>query len=363
MYYIGMMSGTSLDGVDAVLAHYQPKIGWQVINHINVGFPQALKSTLYQLNFSGAYQHEIHTAAQAEQQLTHCYAETYQKLLKTTLINADEIVAIGAHGQTIRHEPHGDTPYTIQLINGALLAYLTQQTVVCDFRCKDIAAGGQGAPLAPIFHQQLFHFDSPYAVVNIGGIANVSLIDPDNNRVSGFDCGPGNCLLDEWIQQHQGKHFDAEGQWASQGQVSTELLNKLLTDAYFSRPPPKSSGRDYFQSTWLTRFLNGSENPVDVMATLTMLTVQTIRLAIPNTYDHIVVVGGGANNQFLCQLLTKSCAPTQQLHTARSLGLDAQHVEALGFALLAKSCLAGIAIDTRTTTGAKQAVICGAIYQ
>lgn len=363
-YYIGMMSGTSLDGVDAVLARHHLDAGWQVCRHIDVALPKTLRETLYQLNFPADYpQGELHVAKAAEHALTHCYAAAYQQLMHATGISPTHVVAIGAHGQTIRHEPNLDTPYTVQLLNGAMLSCLTQQTVICDFRSQDIAAGGQGAPLAPIFHQQLFSLPPTFAVVNIGGIANVSVITP--NSTYGFDCGPGNCLLDEWVEQHLGKPFDAEGQWASTGNVLPELLDKLLADDYFSKKPPKSTGRDYFNPTWVAKHLDGNEAPVDVMRTLLHLTAITIVRALPVACDNVVLVGGGAKNCLLfdtIQTLLYAQNPNGRLVHSQTLGFDAQHIEAIGFAILAKSCLDITATDTTLVTGAKHHVICGAIY-
>lgn len=382
MYYVGIMSGTSLDGIDAVLAKYDNQ-QWQIVGHSEMPLPDDLKKTLYQLNFphvdDAQRGGELHMAKTAEQQITACYAEVYHQLIKQTALAPETILAIGAHGQTIRHEPNGDYPYTVQLLNGALLSHLTQQTVICDFRSKDIAAGGQGAPLAPIFHQYLFQQTSPFAVINIGGIANISIIDKrtDPTLVSGFDCGTGNCLMDEWIYQQRGVNFDKDGQWAATGQVLPTLLSQLLADDYFALAPPKSTGRDYFNPTWLSPYLSGDEAPQDVMRTLLELTARGITDSLPDTLNSVILAGGGAKNPLLVQRIKANLLQRGVNHTdlsanqsenlphvvcADNVGIDAQHVEALGFAVLAKQCLSQTAIDTRPVTGATTPVICGAVY-
>ncbi len=372
MYYVGMMSGTSLDGVDAVLARCQND-RWQVIQHAEKPFPDDLKQTLYDLNFADTDHTrrggELHTAKTAEQQLTACYAEVFHQLIAA--IAPTHIQAIGAHGQTIRHQPNARCPYTLQLLNGALLSHLTGQTVVCDFRSKDIAAGGQGAPLAPLFHQHLFAQQPPFAVVNIGGIANISVVGGNTSVVplSGFDCGPGNCLLDEWISRHCGKAFDKNGQWAAGGQVLPELLWRLLSDDYFAQPAPKSSGRDYFNTRWLQRYLHADEAPQDVMRTLLELTAKAITDNLPDGLNAVILAGGGAKNHLLVQTieanlsLSEKTAHCPRLLCSDELGIGAQQVEALGFALLAKQCLSGEPMPTQQVTGATTPVICGAIYR
>ncbi len=398
-YFIGMMSGTSLDGIDAVLAYQSPQTQqWSVCRHTEVAIPPALKQTLYRLNFpatadsQGNNSSELHTAQLAANAIAQCYAKAYHQLMQKSAIAADEIaadeiaadeiaaddiaaddiaaddiIAIGAHGQTVRHEPNITSPYSIQLLNGALLSQLTGQTVVCDFRSKDIAAGGQGAPLAPLFHQILFHVKPPFAVVNIGGIANISVIPATGgqNSVSGFDCGPGNCLLDEWCEKHQHQPFDQNGKWAQQGAVIDSLLQRLLTDDYFALPPPKSSGRDYFNLDWLAYYLQGDEQAVDVMRTLLQLTATAIDKALPREIKHCILVGGGAKNKLLCKVLNEKLIKRTNnvtLSCGNDYGFDVQHVEALGFAILAEHAVNRRHLATQAITGAKQASILGAVY-
>lgn len=366
MKIIGMMSGTSLDGVDAVLAEYYddhtqvPQ--WRVLAHAEVAIPARLRDMLYRLNFpeqAATYNGgELHTAQTAEQQLTYCYAEVYEKLMAKTAYETNTITAIAAHGQTIRHEPNAETPYTVQLLNGALLSHLTAQTVVCDFRSKDIAAGGQGAPLAPLFHREFFaNSSSPFAVVNIGGISNISILNDE--QTYGFDCGPGNCLLDEWIAKYQGAVFDENGHWARQGRILPDLLTRLLDDDYFAAPVPKSTGRDVFHLGWLHAFLHGNEAPVDVMRTLTRLTATVIADSVPKNMQTVIVVGGGAKNPLLMTDIAELLPYQSVCHNDE---FDAQHVEALGFAMLGRAALLRQPLATKKITGATTPVILGAIY-
>lgn len=364
MYYLGMMSGTSLDGIDAVLAEPRDD-GWYIVHHTEMPMPATLKQQLLQLNTPQPHDAdgELHATLVAEQHLTRCYADTYQHLIADSGISPDHVVAIGAHGQTIRHDPNGEIPYTVQLLDGALLSHLTAQTVVCDFRRKDIAAGGQGAPLAPLFHQALFDLTTPFAVVNIGGISNVSLIG-QHAGTTGFDCGPGNCLLDEWAGLHLGKAFDEDGKWASQGTLIPTLLTALLSDSYFALPTPKSTGRDYFNQQWLNRYLSAVEShyqAADVMRTLLALTARTIADNIPPTTTTAVIVGGGAKNPLLIQDI-QHYAPHTHVVSSHQLDIDPQQVEALGFAILSKNTLSQTHVDTRQITGAEKPVILGAIY-
>lgn len=381
MYYLGMMSGTSLDGIDAVLAEHTAN-GWRIVHHTETPMPTTLKAQLLALNTPQPHDEhgELHAALVAEQQLTRCYADTYHRLIQQSGINPNHVAVIGAHGQTIRHDPNSKTPYTVQLLDGALLSQLTQNNVVCDFRRKDIAAGGQGAPLAPLFHQALFDLSPPFAVVNIGGISNISLI-AEPNGTTGFDCGPGNCLLDEWIHLHVGKAFDKNGHWASQGEVLPPLLDTLLADPYFALPTPKSTGRDYFNQQWLMSQLNHVtdhvtthvethvqsniqphvEKPEDVMRTLVALTAKTIADCIPETTTTAVIVGGGAKNPLLLKDI-QNYAPHTHVVSSDTLNINPQQVEALGFAILGKTTLSQTHVDTRLITGAKQPVILGAVY-
>ena len=283
------------------------------------------------------------------------------KLLGKTCVRSANVVALGCHGQTIRHRP--EARYTIQLCNGALLAELTQNIVVCDFRSRDIAAGGEGAPLVPAFHQALFAHPSIHRVIlNIGGIANITDLGPD--AVQGFDTGPGNMLMDAWIQRHLGKTFDQDGEWAKGGNCIDDLLQDLLVLDYFSRIPPKSTGRELFNLHWLQEQLSGKENPRDVQATLLALTSVTIARAVKaycNGAKEIYVCGGGAANPELMSGLA-AALPGVTITTTAKLGIDPDWVEACAFAWLARQALLLRPGNLPSVTGAMGPRILGAIY-
>jgi len=276
--FIGLMSGTSLDGVDGVLADFDPsatgRSAIRVLDHQQAGFSDTLRATLLRLNSRG--DDELHQAALAANALVRAYAEVVEALLRQCQTSPAQVRAIGAHGQTVRHRPQefDGTGYTLQLMNGALLAELSGIDVVCDLRSRDVAAGGQGAPLVPAFHQHMFgQPGQDLLVLNIGGIANLSALGADG-RVLGFDCGPGNALMDHWCQLHTGQPFDRDGAWAASGQVLPGLLALFNEEPYLRRSPPKSTGRDLFRPEWLQERLAhfGPATPADVQATLTELT-------------------------------------------------------------------------------------------
>ncbi|MFM7801659.1 MAG: anhydro-N-acetylmuramic acid kinase, partial [Limnohabitans sp.] len=303
--YIGVMSGTSLDGVDAVLADFSN--GVRIVGHSQLPFDPPLRQTFLQLNQSGP--DELHRAALAGNALAKLYTKVVRQLLSQTGVAASDVAAIGAHGQTVRHQPgqHDDLGYTLQINQPALLAELTDISVVSDFRSRDIAAGGQGAPLVPAFHQHLFsETDRTVAVLNIGGISNLSILAP--NRVSGFDCGPGNVLLDLWCQLHTGQAYDKDGAWAASGHCQSALLAHLLSEPFLLQTPPKSTGRDLFHANWLNMQMQQFQglSAVDVQATLTAFTAQVcvndIQRHAPDT-SRLLVCGGGAYNSHLMQLL------------------------------------------------------------
>lgn len=368
--YIGLMSGTSLDGVDAVLVEFDGATqAIQVCGHISHTFTPALRRELMALNQAG--DNELHRSGLAANDLSRAYARAVQALLEHTRQKPEDIRALGAHGQTVRHRPgeFDGTGYTLQLLNGALLAELSSIDVVCDFRSRDVAAGGQGAPLVPGFHAAVFDQQGlRQAVLNLGGMANLSLL-PGNGRVLGFDCGPGNVLLDLWTEQHLGQAYDANGTWAAGGKVDQALLARLLGESFFSRPPPKSTGRDLFNADWLAAQLTPSVQqperlPRDIQATLAELTVQTVTDALnhhqPGT-QRLLVCGGGALNAFLMQRLV-ALLPNTQVQPTTSLGLPPLVVEAAAFAWLAKACLNRRASNCPGVTGARGHRILGAMY-
>lgn len=358
--FIGLMSGTSLDGVDAVMMEFS-EAGHRVVAELFVPYDEALRTRL--LGLHDPLAGEIHEASVVANLLSHIYAGATLKLLETTRGTARDVRAIGCHGQTIRHRP--EAGYTIQLGNGALLAELTGITVVSDFRSRDIAAGGEGAPLVSAFHGALFAHPSVHRViVNIGGIANLTDL-PASGVITGFDTGPGNLLLDAWIQRHSGMPLDHEGAWAKSGQPLDSLLKALLAHEFFLRRPPKSTGRDVFSLPWLDRHLTGTEKPEDVQATLLALTVSSIENSIRSycgNAEEVYLCGGGAHNMALVENLRKSLAGIS-LATTDGLGIGADWVEACAFAWLAYQALHGCTGNLPQVTGAKGPRILGAIYQ
>ena len=357
-HYIGLMSGTSLDGVDAVLIDFAGS-GHRIIGETFLPFEDSLRARL--LVVHKAQSDEIHKAAMLGNELAQLYAQAVHRLLNKTGVNSTAVLAIGCHGQTIRHRP--DAGYTIQLGSGALLAELTRNIVVCDFRSRDIAAGGEGAPLVPAFHQAMFAHSSIHRViVNIGGIANIT--DLGSGAVQGFDTGPGNMLMDAWIQLHLGKPFDRDGAWAGGGRCVDGLLQALLAHDYFSRDPPKSTGRELFDIAWLKEQLSGKENPRDVQATLLALTAVGIARAIKSCCGgakEIYVCGGGAANSALMSQLA-AALPGVQIASTANLGIGPDWVEACAFAWLARQALLLRPGNLPCVTGATGPRILGAIY-
>ncbi len=368
-FYIGLMSGTSLDGIDAVLAKIGPNGEASAQMAVSTPFSPGLLQALVELQSPGP--NELHREKQAANALALAYAEAVTQLLNQAQLKPEDITAIGAHGQTIRHQPElgENLAYTHQTLNAALLAEKTGIDVIADFRSRDLAAGGHGAPLVPAFHAQQFASDNDIAIVNIGGIANLTLL-PSNGNVTGFDCGPGNMLMDAWIFEQQGNRFDKDGTWASEGKVNDALLTELLNDPFFSQPPPKSTGRDNFHLSWLDEKLS-DENYLaeDVQATLLHLSVHSILEALaryaPQT-QKLIVCGGGAKNKALMNLLEMKKVDffkhTLQISTSESVGIDPQLVEGLAFAWLAWAHKEKRPANLPAVTGAKGPRILGAYY-
>ncbi len=363
---IGLMSGTSLDGVDGVLAQAGEHGRWQVLAHAHRPFPAALRLELLALNDSG--DDELHRAAVAGNALTAIYAEVVMALRKAGGVAAGGVAAIGAHGQTVRHRPgeFDGSGYTLQLINGALLAELTGIDVVCDFRSRDVAAGGQGAPLVPAFHAACFGQPGrDLAVLNLGGIANLTLLDADGT-VRGFDTGPGNVLLDLWCQSRRGLPYDAEGTWASGGPVDADLLAKLRAEPYFGRAPPKSTGRDLFRSAWLEARLGGEvRDDRAVMSTLAELTASTVADALRESApscEELLVCGGGAFNADLLRRIASRLGGRVRVASTAEAGVPPDQVEALAFAWLAAAFLARQPGNLPAVTGARGPRVLGALY-
>jgi anhydro-N-acetylmuramic acid kinase len=400
-YFIGLMSGTSLDGVDGVLLEWQdgapsgvsiqhdlsPSLlsdtrQLKVLQHVFQPFDAEFRAELLSLNTPG--NNELHRAALAGNRLARGYAKVVHALLNESGKQANDIQAIGAHGQTVRHRPlefdadphtgQSAVGYTLQLNNPALLAELTGIDVVAEFRTRDLAAGGQGAPLVPAFHAEIFGASThTVAVVNIGGISNISILQsassqshtrPASPAITGFDCGPGNALMDHWISLHQGKDFDANGLWAAQGYVIPALLESLLTEAFLHQTPPKSTGRDLFNPKWLQQHLRNEFAAVDVQATLCEFTA----LAIANDLKRhaadakqLWVCGGGALNGHLMTRL-QSQAPSVQVASTQLHGLPPLQVEAAAFAWLAAKTMKRETGSLESVTGARGARVLGAIY-
>lgn len=363
--YIGLMSGTSLDGVDAVLADLSgPRCA--VLGHHAAPFDAATRAELLALNTPGA--DELHRAALAGNALARSYAAAVQALLGQAGVAASAVRAIGAHGQTVRHRPGAfdGTGYTLQLNNPALLAERTGITVVADFRSRDVAAGGQGAPLVPAFHRHMFgHPGQDLLVLNIGGIANLSVLGADGSAL-GFDCGPGNALMDHWCQKHIGQPFDRDGAWAARGRVLPELLAALEDEPFLHEPPPKSTGRDLFNPQWLQERLArcAPAAPQDVQATLTELTAKACAASAGsyrNKSEMLAVCGGGAFNAHLMARL-QALLPGLRVDTTEAHGLPPLQVEAAAFAWLARQALLGLPGNLPNATGARGARVLGGIY-
>jgi anhydro-N-acetylmuramic acid kinase len=364
--YIGLMSGTSIDGVDGVLADFASATP-RVLRHEAAPFPAALREELLALNTPGP--DELHRAALAANALARAYAEVVTALLAGTGTSPTHVRAIGAHGQTVRHRPQAfdGTGYTLQINSPALLAELTGIAVVADFRSRDVAAGGQGAPLVPAFHQGIFgHAGESVAVLNVGGISNLSILAEDGS-VTGFDCGPGNALMDYWCQQHLGQPFDVDGAWAARGQILPTLLADLLAEPYLQLPPPKSTGRDLFNTAWLSARLpsrSGGAAPADVQATLTEFTARACAdgfLREGKGSKALVVCGGGALNGYLMRRL-QALLPGATVETSDLHGLPPLQVEAAAFAWLARQAILNKTGSLQSVTGARGARVLGAVY-
>ncbi len=365
--YIGLMSGTSLDGVDGVLVDFA-ELRPRLLAHVNAPLSQALTEELLALNSPGP--NELHRAALAANALVRVYAHVVTHLLEKSGTYKGQVTAVGAHGQTVRHQPQAfdGTGYTLQLNNPALLAELTGIDVIADFRSRDVAAGGQGAPLVPAFHQSIFgRAGETVATLNIGGISNLTVLGPQlTDDVLGMDCGPGNALMDAWCLQHLGQPFDADGAWAAAGRVHSELLAVLLDEPYFAQAAPKSTGRDLFNLSWLAWKLTNFSSlaPVDVQATLTELTASVCAESLKRyglESEHLIVCGGGAFNGHLMARL-QAHLPTVEVCSSEAHGLPPQQVEALAFAWLARKTILRETASLQKVTGAKGARVLGGIY-
>jgi anhydro-N-acetylmuramic acid kinase len=362
---IGLMSGTSLDGVDGVMLDIDARGAITLRGHHHEPFVPALRDELLELN--APTDNELHRAAVAARGVALAYASVVSALLLECSTVGREVRVIGAHGQTVRHRPAvQDGGYTLQLLDGALLAELTGIDVVCDLRRRDVAAGGQGAPLAPAFHAAVFgDAHETRAVLNLGGISNVTLLAP-GRAVIGFDCGPANALLDGWCQRHRGEAFDADGAWAAAGRVQVPLLQSMLAEPYFALPPPKSTGRDLFHKAWLDAHLAAHAGlaAVDVQATLAALTVETVARDLERhapTARALFVCGGGARNGHLMRGLAQRL-PAVRVGDTAQLGVPVDQVEGAAFAWLAHRFIERQPGNLPEVTGARGPRVLGALY-
>jgi len=356
--FVGLMSGTSLDGADAALVDLSPSIP-HTLAFATVPFPAALREQIMSLSEPGKDSLEL--AGRVSIELADLYARAVEAVLVGGGVTRGAITAIGCHGQTVRHRP--DLGFTIQLNDPARLAERTGIDVVADFRRRDMAAGGQGAPLVPAFHEAVFRdTQRSRAVVNIGGISNITWLPP-GRKTLGFDCGPGNVLLDGWARRHLGRDFDEDGQWASRGRTDAGLLDRLLEEPFLDAPPPKSTGRELFRLAWLEEKLPRAYQPEDVQSTLTDFTARSIVDSIdrfcPETQEIYLSGGGARNGALVTRIADLARRPVEKTDT---LGVPTGHVESMAFAWLAMKCMRREPVDLTAATGARAPRVLGAIY-
>ncbi|WP_374318069.1 anhydro-N-acetylmuramic acid kinase [Pseudoxanthomonas kaohsiungensis] len=364
--FLGLISGTSADGIDAALVEF-PDGSTSAVLRLRAArthpWAPALRERLVALGQGGELT-SLDELGRLDVQVAGAFADAALALLDEAGVAAAEVAAIGSHGQTLRHRPHGDAPFTLQVGDGNVIAERTGIATVADFRRRDVAAGGHGAPLVPAFHAALLHSaDEDRAVLNLGGIGNYTLL-PKQGDVRGFDTGPANALLDAWCLRHTGQPFDADGAFAASGQVDGRLLERLLDEAWFALPPPKSTGREQFHLDWVDRRLLGGESPADVQATLLELSAVTVARALdvhqPGT-ARLIACGGGVRNP---QLLARIAAhlPGARIESTDVHGLDPDFVEAMAFAWLARETLAGQPGNLAAVTGARGPRVLGVVH-
>lgn len=368
--YLGLISGTSVDTVDAVIASFEAITGSTRLLHTH-GHPVPLRLRRELLEVAASGRTTLARIARLDVEVGHLFADAALSVIEGAGLGPGDIAAVGSHGQTVRHEPGGRFPSTTQIGDPNVIAHRTGIITVADFRRRDVAAGGQGAPLAPAFHQAVMsHPSARRAIVNLGGIANVTLLDPIESAASGplgFDCGPANGLLDAWARRHLDAPFDEDGNWAAQGAVYGPLLEKMLTDPYFSLPAPKSTGRGYFDEGWIDGQLRSAGQavaPVDVQRSLCELTAATVAASLEACgarTDEVYLCGGGVHNRTLVEHLSARLSPRKVMRTD-VLGISADYVEAAAFAWLAKCALEGIPGNRPSVTGATEPVVLGGVY-
>lgn len=368
-FYIGLISGTSADGIDAALVSFGDDEKANLLAHHLHPFPTETRRRLISL-FTPA-DHQIDLFGQLDRELGELFGEAAVTLIKKAGINSSQVTAIGSHGQTVRHRPDGSAPFSLQIGDPNVISEYAGIDVVADFRRRDMACGGQGAPLAPLFHQAfLSHSERTQVVLNLGGIANTTLLPSTQSNLKplAMDTGPASGLMDAWCQLHLGTPFDADGNWAREGEIRNDLLEAWLADPYFQLPPPKSTGKEYFHLEWAKQRSEGlmaTYQPVDVQATLLELSTCSIAAAIDTHMEQteeILVCGGGIHNQyFMERLKAKLDRPTES--TLPLAGIDPDWVEAMCFAWLARCHLTGTKLNTAPFTGASRPVLLGGLYQ
>lgn len=362
MYYVGLMSGTSMDAIDAALVEFDNKARLKLYREYPID--NSLRHQVRLINEKSDLGH----IADLDHELGHLFAKAVNDVLNEANISSEEVIAIGSHGQTVLHKPTGTHKTSIQISDPNIISAVTGITTVADFRRMDMAFGGQGAPLASAFHQYQFQQDGKSLVIlNIGGIANITLLPGDNNKIVGFDTGPGNGLLDDWIQLNKNEEYDKDSAWANSGKEHKKLLEQLLSDNYFSLTAPKSTGREYFNLKWLNEYLSKQESEIaaeDIQATLLQLTTQTICNAIKgvaNEYNEVLLCGGGAYNPVFLKSI-QSLLPHIKVSTTADYGLSPDCIEAVTFAWLAKQRMENKAANLPDVTGARKAVLLGGVY-
>lgn len=355
--YIGLMSGTSMDGIDATLVRFGEH-SLELLGTHSHEYPHALRDAL----FAAIREPGLRNAddvPQLHREVGECFRDAALAVLQKARIDHAMVAAIGSHGQTICHEPDADEPFSLQIGDGALIAGGTGITTVNDFRRADIELGGQGAPLAPAFHEWLFrHAGVSRVVLNVGGIANVTVLPAGDADTTGFDTGPGNTLMDAWARQHLGEPFDRDGEWAAKGSIDFDLLERMLADEYFSMAPPKSTGFEYFNLDWLNEYDVSGLDAADVQATLSMLTARSIADAVPAGTSEVLVCGGGVHNCRLMHLLACEL-PDVEISSTADAGLHPDWVEAAAFAWLAMRNLHNLPGNLTPVTGASRPAVLG----
>ena len=361
--FIGMSPGTRHDGVDAVLVSFSNG-SMDLLHAVCTPYPAAIKTTLGQLLETGVPPTQK-ASGLLDENLAYFFARVAQNLARETGLEMRDIRAIGSHGQNVWHEPRGENPMTIQLGRGDLIARNTGTTVINNFRGADVKAGGEGAPLAPLLHHSLFHSDMENrAIVNLGSIAKLTIL-PAKGGVTGYDCGPGNCLMDGWIKRQLQKDYDNDGRWAAKGEVDIQLLGRMLSDPYFSLPLPRSAGMEYFNQSWLDQKIGQTPpTPIDVQTTLAELCAQNITLSLAGAGrpDRLMVCGGGVHNVFLMQKIA-GALPDVVVESTAMHGTDPDWVACSLFAWLARERLAGRAQNTMVITGADHPVLLGDLHE